>query len=228
VLDQLSVDAGAELASLVSALNANTAGRALFAGNATDQPALADASVILNGLRAATAGAATPQDITAAADLWFSDPAGFAAIAYKGSDTDIAPLRLGDGETVSLRMTANDQVFRDMIKQVALATIASDASFALNSEDRSALLSETGRDLLESQGNLTAARANVGSAQARIDVLATRNSTEETALLYAKGALLQADPYEAATELEAVQFQLQSLYAITARMSDLSFVNFIR
>lgn len=228
ILDQFSAEAHSELATIVGALNTQSAGRALFAGNATDQQALAGVDTILTGLRTATAGASTVQDIIDAADLWFDDPAGFGSDIYMGSDTDLEPLRLGKGETVTLQLSADDPVLRDTIKNAAIAAIAGDASFGLDVEARRSLLTEAGNNLVSAQGSLTAIRATVGSAQARIESLATRNSTEENALLIAKGALVRADPFEAATELEAVQFQLQSLYAITARMSDMSFVNFIR
>lgn len=228
VLDQFSADALTELETIVSALNTTTAGRSLFAGNATDQRALEDAGVILSGLRGAAAGATTPQDIIVAADLWFSDPAGFEAVAYVGSDEALAPIRLGKNEAVRLELTANDPMFRDILKSVAVAVIAADPGFGLSVEDQRILLKESGEGLFKSQGELTAERANVGSTQARIDVVATRNSTEEYELHRARNTLLGVDPYEAATELEAVQFQLQSLYAITARMSEMSFVNYIR
>lgn len=228
ILDQFSTEARSELETIVSALNTKSAGRALFAGNATDQQALADVETILTSVRAAAAGASNPQDIIDAASAWFDDPAGFSAVVYTGSDESLAPLRLGKDEAVSLQLTANDKIFRDTIKHVAIAAIAGDDNFGLSIEKRRVLLTETGGSLFNAQGTLTAASATVGTAQARIDALATRNSTEENALLIAKGVLVQADPFEAATELEAVQFQLQSLYAITARMSDMSFVNFIR
>jgi flagellar hook-associated protein 3 FlgL len=228
VVDQLSTDAEAELASVVSALNTNVGGRSVFAGRATDQRALVSADAILDGLRIAITGATTPQDIQAAADLWFSDPGGFSAVAYGGSTSDIAPLRLAKDETVSVQVKADDAAFRNILKGLAVAAVTSDTNLALTAVDKRELLTESGRAIFESQAELIAVRANIGSAQARIDEIATRSAAEETSLQYAKGALLQADPYETATELEAVQFQLQSLYAVTARTSELSFLNFIR
>lgn len=228
VLDQISQDAEVEFASLVSALNTNSGGRSLFAGNATDQPAVVSSAEILAELRTATSGLTSTQDIVSAVDTWFSDVLGFEASAYSGGADDVAPFRLADGETVSVQLKADDEVFRNLLKSVATAAIASDASFGLSEQEQRDLLADAGSGILKSQEELTATQASVGAAQARIEEMATRNATQETALEYAKGALLQADPYETATELEAVQFQLQSLYAITARMSDLSFVNFIR
>lgn len=228
ILEQFSSEARTEMESIVSALNTRTGGRALFSGAATDQRAIADVDTILAGLRSATAGLTNPQDIIDAADLWFDDPAGFEATAYTGGSTSMAAFRLGKGEEVQMSLTANDAVFRDTLKHVALAAMAGDGPVVLSNDAHRMILEDSGRKLFSSQGALTVASAKTGSAQARIDALATRNATEESALLIAKSALVQVDPYEAATELEAVQFQLQSLYAVTARMSDLSFVNFIR
>lgn len=228
VLDQFSSQAKVEMATIISALNTSTAGRALFAGSATNQQALEDIEVILSGLRVATAGATSPQDIMVAANSWFNDPAGFQSTAYRGSDASITPFRLAEAETMNVQMTAKDSVFRNILRDVAVATIASDSALGLSADDRRSLLQDAGQGLFRTQNELTATRANTGLAQSRIDELATRNAAEENALNMAKNALIQVDPYEAATELEAVQFQLQSLYTITARMSDMSFVNFIR
>lgn len=228
VLDQFSVDAEAELAAIVSALNTSSGGRSILAGRATDRPALQDAETILAGLRSATVGVTSAADLKQAAESWFNDPAGFAAVAYTGSGETLAPFRLSSDETVNLELTANDQAFRDILMHVSVAAISTDFAFNLSAENRQVLLQETGQALFQQQSSLTAERASVGSAQARIDAVATRNSAEEFALMSARNALLQVDPYEAATELEAVQFQLQSLYAVTARMSGMSFVNYIR
>ena len=228
VLDQFSNDAETEMATIVSALNTTSGGRSVFAGRATDRSALEDVDAILDALRAATATAMTPEELKTQVDQWFSDPLGFATVAYTGTDEALVPFRVGNDETVEVRVTANDAAFRDILKQVSIAVISEDASFGFSTSERQGLLRDSGQGLFQVQTDLTAVRASVGSAQARIDAVSTRNATEENALLMAKGALLQVDPYEAATELEAVQFQLQSLYTVTARMSDMSFVNFIR
>ena len=228
VLDQFSNDAETEMTTIVNALNTTSGGRSVFAGRATDRSALEDVDAILDALRAATATAMTPEELKTQVDQWFSDPLGFATVAYTGTDEALVPFRVGNDETVEVRVTANDAAFRDILKQVSIAVISEDASFGFSTSERQGLLRDSGQGLFQVQTDLTAVRASVGSAQARIDAVSTRNATEENALLMAKGALLQVDPYEAATELEAVQFQLQSLYTVTARMSDMSFVNFIR
>lgn len=228
VLDQLSGDATNEFSSLVSALNTNIAGRSIFAGAATDRPALVNSDTILTDLRAAIAGNTSPGDIKDAVDQWFDDPAGFRASAYIGSDTSLAPFQVSEDAQVSVGLKADDAVFRELLKSTALAAVAADGGLDLSSGDQQELLLVAGSALFEAKAQLTATQGKLGSAEARLDQIITRNAARDTSLQFAKSELLQADPYDTATQLEAVQFQLQSLYTITSRMSDLSLVNFIR
>ncbi|MEX0369765.1 MAG: flagellin [Tateyamaria sp.] len=228
VLDQISVDAQNDLSSILAAMNTSSAGRSLFSGVATDTPAVTDAQSLLDDLRVAVAGAATPIDIKAAVDQWFNDPAGYSSTGYLGSDTSLAPMHISEDETITLGLTADDDVFRDILKAVTVAALAADSSLALSSDQQQELLTAAGSALFEAKAQLTATQSDLGATEARIDTIETRNAARKTSLEYAKGALLEADPYETATNLEAVQFQLQSLYTVTARMSDLSLVNFIR
>ncbi|APX13299.1 flagellin [Tateyamaria omphalii] len=228
VLDQLSVDATNEFRTLVSTLNTSSAGRSIFAGAATNTSALGEADAILTDLRAAIAGNTNVSDIADAVTQWFDDPAGFRSAAYTGANSAIAPFQVGEDEQVSVDLRADQAVFRDLLKSTALAALAADASLGLSSHEQQNLLVLAGSELILAKDQLTATQSNLGSAQARIDSVSTRNAARETTLQFAKGALLQADPYDTATQLEAVQFQLQSLYTVTARMSDLSLVNFVR
>lgn len=224
----MSKDAESELQSLVSTLNTSSAGRSIFSGAATERPALSNADEILNDLRAAIAGNTTLHDVETAVEQWFDDTNGFRAAAYTGSDSSIQPFQLAEDEQVAIDLKADDQVFRDLLKGVALAAVAADGVFGLSVESQRELLEHAGTRLLTAKEALTAMQGDIGASEARIDTIGARNAARDTSLQLAKGALLRADPYETATQLEAVQFQLQSLYTITARMSDLSLVNFIR
>ncbi|KIC49619.1 flagellin [Tateyamaria sp. ANG-S1] len=228
VLDQLSVDATHEFEAIVSALNTSSGGRSIFAGTATDTPATTNAGSILADLRAAIAGQTGVSNIADAVTQWFDDPAGFRNSAYTGSDNAIAPFQIAEDRQVSVDLKADQTVFRDLLKGAALAAIAADDTLGLSAAGQQEILEIAGSELIRAKDQLTATQGNLGSAQARIDAIATQNAARATALEFAKGALLQADPYETATQLEAVQFQLQSLYTVTARMSDLSLVNFVR
>lgn len=228
VLEQGSVEAETRMTELVSALNSNLAGRNLFSGIDTGSVPLDNVQQILGSLRTAVAGATTAGGVMAAAQSWFDSPTGFSAQHYNGAANDLAPMRIGEGEEVSVGVRADNQTFRDILRFTAVAAIANDTSLGLSGADRQELLRDAGTGLLGVQQDLTSIRGALGTAEARIDTVQARNASEATALEFARNQLLAADPFETATRLEEVQFQLQALYTVTARMNDLSLVNFIR
>ncbi len=226
--DLTTLPAESGLADIMSALNQSVAGRSAFSGTATDQPALASADLLLSGLKAALAGQNGVSDIRAAADLWFSDPAGFQAIVYTGADQDLEPLRISESEVVDLSIRADNAEFRDVLKEVALAALARDPALGLDAQAQSDLLLDTGQRLLDAKNQIIGVQANLGFAEARIEASVARASATRSSLEIARGELLAADPYDTATRLSEVQFQLESLYSVTVRSAGLSLVNFLR
>lgn len=212
----------------VEQLNASYAGRALFAGIATDAVPLADPGVILDELRTAAAGAASSADALARIEAWFADPAGFATLAYHGATTDLQPLTIGEGRSLSYELRADDPVIRNTLRDLATAVLATDPALGLSATDQAATLSNAGEALLVAQDGLIGLSAGLGVSQEQIELAMVRQQTERFALESARNSLISADPFETATELEAVQFQLESLYAITVRSSQLNLVNFLR
>lgn len=229
VFDTVSADARSQMASLVTSMNTNVAGRSLFSGVAVDSAALISSEDMLTSLRVAVAGQVTPSGVRAVVDVWFDAPGGsFETLAYTGSTQSMSPIQLGEGESVDLDIRADDQVFRDMLKQTAIAALASDPTLGYSAIMKSDLLLGAGEQLLTSQNGIIKIRADLGFTEARIDESATRIAAEKTSLEYARGELLGVDPYDTATKLETVQFQLESLYAVTVRLSRLSLVDFLR
>src|SRR6056297_1519633 len=70
-IDAVGADAAAAFDSAVARLNVQIAGRTLFAGTATDGPALAPAGDILDAVELAAAGATTAAEVETAVDAWF-------------------------------------------------------------------------------------------------------------------------------------------------------------
>lgn len=222
-----SENARVQLGSILNSLNGNIAGRSLFAGAATDQTPLESSEVILNELRTALAGQTTPDELFTAAESWFSDPAGFDAVIYQGSASTLAPFVLSDTEMISLDVRANDTAIKNAIMNVALAALADDPGFGLSVPQQSELFGLTGAALQSNQDQLTSLRSSIGFTEARIEQISVRNQSEATSFEFARNQLLEADPFETATQLEAVQFRLQSIYSVTVRSSQLSLVNFL-
>lgn len=227
VVLQSGNEAFATLQSTMSALNTDLAGRSLFSGAGTDQPALGSAEDLMTELRSIVTGVSGSTSKISTIQNWFDDPAGFDALIYSGSNAGISPFQLAESETLTLDIKATNSGLKETLMNLAIATLAADEALTVNYSERSALLLAAGEGMMENQDDLTSLRAQIGFAEARIDSMATRNSSESLSLEYAKGTLLAADPYETATRLEEVQFQLQSLYAVTVKASQLSLVNFL-
>ena len=216
------------LDSVVSSLNTEFAGRKLFSGTAVNSSPLASSSDLIDALRTELSGVVGAGAKEAAAEAWFDDPAGFDAIVYQGSTAALAPFRLSQTEDISLDVRANSNEIKEVLRHLTMAALADDATLVSGPAERLEILQSAGEGLFNNQNSLTALRANIGFSEARIDQIATRNASEMTALEYAKGTLLAADPFETVTRLEEVQFQLQSLYTVTSRSSELKLVNFLR
>lgn len=224
----ISSNAEGQLRDLLSALNTATGGRSLFSGMATDTTPFSPAGTFLTELRTAVAGEVTLNGIIGAIDTWFDTPGGgFETVGYRGANADLPPFLVGEGETIQLSLRGDNQAFRDILKNTAIAALAGDASLGYSRDLQAEMLVTAGENLLTTQGSLSEVRANLGHAEARLEESKTRISTERTSFEMSRNELLGVDPYETATRLEAVQFQLESLYAATAKLSNLSLVRYL-
>jgi len=228
-LSATSQQALAALDATVSALNTTAAGRAVFAGAEGVGPALASASSIMAAARTAVAGATSAQDILTALSAMFDPPgATFDAMLYQGGSTPLSPFQLGAGESVSLDLRANDPILRSAMKHMVAAALADDPSAPLPVSERGDLARMAGRGLYDAEQGIVTIRANLGHTESRIDTATSRLSAELNLLQQARNDLIAVDPFQAASELDAVQTQLETLYAITARSSRLNLVAFLR
>ena len=224
----IALQARGNLDTAISLLNSSTGGRSLFAGTATDRAPLASADVMLGELETIVSGLGSSAAIETAVADWFADPSGFRAVMYSGSDDTLAPIRIGQGQEVALTLKADDQAFQDLLQNLALVAMAGDESLGFGQGVQDDLFETATEGLLNTQDKLAAVRSDLGFAQFRIEETTIRNASARTGLEYSKGSLLEADPFETAIRLEEAQFQLESLYAVTVRSSQLSLLNFMR
>lgn len=228
-LSATAADARAQFRTVVSTLNAHAAGRSLLGGAATGGPPLADAETMLADLAVAVSAETTAADVVTVVEDWFDGTGGgFETIGYLGSDSTLAPFRIGKHETVDLDVTAADQEFRDLLKGYAMAALVDAGALAASPDEQATLMREAGTRMFTANGALTETRGRLGSAEAAIDTAQARNASETGALELARGEIVAADPYATAVELEATQLQLEALYTITARLSRLNLTEFLR
>ena len=217
------------LQQVVNALNSTVAGRSLFSGRDTNQPALADMSVILADLKSTIPVPVTANDLRHAVDQWFDSPgSGFATSGYLGASTGPEAYRLGKGSELALDLRADSPILRDVIKELAMTVLASDPALGFSDSDKSRLWRDSATGLATAQAGLTGLRADLGYAQERIENSKARLAGERSSLEIARNNLLSVDPYEAATRLQEAQNRLESIYTVTVRLSRLSLSEFMR
>ncbi|MFX0542036.1 flagellin [Roseovarius sp. S4756] len=216
------------LGTMVSALNTTVAGRAVFAGSSVRTAPLASSAQIMDAARLAVAGSTDASAVMAALDGFFdSAGGGFETMIYLGGTDDLSPHRLGNGEEVSLAIRADDTQIRTALKNTVMAALSGDNTLALSDDERMTLMRASGTAMSVGVDELIGLRADLGTAEERIDQSMTRNAAEQSSLKIARNDLLAVDPFETASALEQAQLRLEMIYTLTARSSRLSLVNFL-
>jgi flagellar hook-associated protein 3 FlgL len=227
-LETLSLTARDTFRSVVSALNVSLAGRSLFAGDESDATAVAGADGLLAAARAALAGPVTVADAdTALADL-FDDAT--ATQVYLGGTGDAPAVEVAPGERVAYHLRADSPELRGLLRGVATLAAAFDPATAstLDATQKRDVVERAVGDLRDTVAELNTLRAGLGSAEARIEEARVRTDAEEGRLTAGYNALTGRDTLEAATGMQAVESQLETLFLTTARFSRLSLASFLR
>ena len=229
MIDAAAVDGETRFTAIVALFNTRVADRYAFAGTATDAPALADAATILADLNVAITGLTTAADVETAVDAWFDTPGGgFDTVAYVGSPNALGPIRVSEHDTVDLSITASDDSARAALKGFAIAALVSQGALQADIVERAALTKRAGEVILTAQSDIANVRAVIGSAEARMHEVELASSAELFSLESARLEIVAADPYETALQLEAVRVQLETVFSMTARLSRLSLMEYLR
>ena len=248
-----AVDAKTALGQVMGALNVQLSGRHLFAGAAVGAPladktgSLSPPDAVMRDIRALiVAEQAVPLDATktfaenikARLDAYFdpaADPVGpdpsFNKNIYRGATSLPPPVELADGEFLHYAQRADAQALRDMMRGVGLAATAVQplgTGTELTDAQVSDLLEMAGKTILKATDDVTKMRSELGLAENRIDEAQTRTTAQRAALERARADLIGVDAYEAATRVTELETQLQAIYAMTARTTQLSLLNFLR
>lgn len=211
----------------VAILNTQVAGRTLFAGTSPEGPALAPAADILASAQAAASGAPDAAAWAQAIRDWFDDPAGFASTGYLGGAR--APdLRLSPEARIAAPETALAPAITSHLAALAIGSLAGSAPQATTIGTRQQLARDAADTLLAARGAIVALQARTGTAEARVAEIETQSAAERSSLTIARAELLGVDPFEAATRLEDARGRVEALHVLTARLSRLSLLEYLR
>ena len=226
-INAVAGEARQKLGTAVALYNTDISGRALFAGKATDGRATLDVDALMMALDTEIIGATSALDIETRVSAWFDGPTGYASVGYLGGDP-LQPMAVAPGETADLGFTAADPGIRDTLKGLAMAALLDRGALPGNAQARADLARKAGENLVNSQTSRADMAARLGTAEGQIAAATARNGAEMSALQIARSGITDVDPYETASKLEATRQQIETMYALTARLSRLSLVDFLR
>ena len=222
--EQFAKEASRQLDAAISSLNGWAGGRSLFSGTATGTSPLNDADTMMSELVLETAGLTDAADIIQAVKDWFADPAGFDAVMYNGSTTDLSPVEIGDGETVSLSLRADDPDLTHSLQSFAILALMDEPGVALSDEVKIDMTRAGITEMADSSSRLVEAQADIGFMESQLERVSTRNQASKTSLSLAFNDIVLADQYEVSSKLKSTETQLEILYTVTARSAQLSLV----
>lgn len=248
----LQEQARAAMESLVATLNTSYNGEYLFSGLQSDRAPLmrwsevnagtglspADAMASLFG--AGPVDAATATAIADQIDLAFSDsdvtiPArNFEATFYNGSpalDGGGSPTRqvnawVSSGQEIVYGVRANDAPFRDAVKGLAMLAVT-DVS-QMDEAAYSTYMARTVDALSSATQGLLDASARVGFNQQVVETTQSQLTDISVVRRTQISNYESVDPYEAISRMQALETQLQASYQVSAQLSGLTILNFIR
>lgn len=239
-------DAKAALDQVVAALNTSVAGRSVFGGDEGGRPPMGDVDTLLADVAKALAGTlltgAPPPTPEEQLDHYFGSAAtdSFDANMYKGGADDAPPVELAEGDKLSYGIKANDPALKALMRGLAVAVVVGEttdpaglgldpaATPAEVRAQRMALWSEAATEMLAADDAITSLRADLGLAEKRIEDAGTWTLAQRDSLDLARAGMEEIDAYEAATRLSQLETQLQALYEVTARTSQLSILSYLR
>ncbi|MEM8755169.1 MAG: flagellin, partial [Pseudomonadota bacterium] len=227
--ERIAAEARDAFSQAVAALNSRFGDRSVFAGAAADGPALADAEDILADVAAAAAAATDPADAIAAVESYFNDPGGFDATGYLGSVDDVEAAEIGPGERLDYAVRGDRQELRDALSALAIAVVGVEGGFPGDTIDgRLDVLEASALRSVSAEAGVIELRSELGVAEERLEQATVRASAEDAFLQTARNRIVERDQFQAATEFTALETQLQTIFSVTARLSNLTLTNFLR
>lgn len=213
-------DAKVALDRIFSALSTRFGQRHLFSGDATASGAVDLTDDMLTDVRDILLNATDAADFEANIDTYFNDPAGgWQTDIYNGTPTTSDP----NG------VLAIDPAITEMVKGLAVLALADDhANHSILSADTTDVLKTASQTVTTATELVIDLRVRVGRSEEQILARQDTLVAETTILSETFNDMTGRDQFEAATELQQLESSLQASYLLTARLSNLTLLNFIR
>lgn len=223
----LSIEANTRLEDSLNLLNTSVGGKGLLSGIHLGNTAVNDASLLLSTLRTEVSGLSDPDAVIQTVKAWFDTPSGYTSTIYNGGPEQNR-ISVSAVDRIWAGPTANDQAFRSILASFSIAALVNDDSLAMSNETRASLAQKAGEEMAAAQGEIISLGAKIGITEKQIQVAQTRNSDALFEYEKIQAQLVGNDPERNVVELQAAQTNLETLYTITARLSQLSLAKLLR
>lgn len=247
----LQMQAKAALDQIASSLNTNFAGQFVFSGTTSNAPSVqsftqaspstgvSPAQVFANIIGGGLTSSADASAKIAQLDAAFNSTSGTASQNFEGTfyngtpatDTSGSPNArqtavIADQQTLSYGVQANDPEMRNVIQ--GLGMLASvDVSKISDPGAYQTWIQSAISKLSAGVDGVTQAQSELGSQQQQVADLVTSQSNMKNTLNTRVLDFESVDPYQAASQLQALQTQLQATYQATAQLGKLSILNYL-
>ena len=134
-------------------------------------------------------------------------------------------VRVDQSQTMEVPVNANNEAIRDLFMSLTAAFDAGTGN--LSQGTFQSLVDKAAALAGKAAGNIGNVQALVGSVQQEVSAATERITTRGNILNREINALESVDPYEAATRVNTLTNQLEASYALTARLSRLSLLNYL-
>jgi flagellar hook-associated protein 3 FlgL len=241
--DIVKADAIGNLELLTSRLNTQLNGNFVFAGINSDQEPLADYADPASANKvaadaafftefglpqtspgvAAITPAAMDTYLNGAFDAMFQDPAWGAT--WSSASSNVMASRISASETVSSSVSANEQAFRDL---AAAYTMMSDlGNEDLDGETWKVVVNKAIEKLGGGIAGVTSQMGKLGNVQEQVKLASERLTVQTDILNRRVNDLENVNLEETSVRLNTALTQLETSYAVTARMQGLSILNYL-
>ncbi len=241
--DIVKADAVGNLELLTSRLNTQLNGNFVFAGINTDQEPFADYSDPTSpnklaadaafmtefGMAQSNPGvsgitpAAMSTYLNGAFETMFQNPAW--GTSWSSASSNVMVSRISASETVSSSVSANEQAFRDL---AAAYTMMSDlGNEDLDPETWKVVVNKAIEKLGTGIADVTSQMGKLGNVQEQVKLASERLKVQTDILNRRINDLENVNLEETSVRLNTALTQLETTYAVTARMQGLSILNYL-
>lgn len=156
-------------------------------------------------------------------DALFTD-AGWRANFAAASDKVIQS-RVSMSEVVDTSASADAQAFRDITR--ALTMVSQTGLDKLNPKAAAVVLDKATQVLGAGQQGVTMLEADLANVRNRVDEASLRLTIQSQTLAKSIGSLEDVDAYEVSVRLNALSTQIETSYALTSRIQNLSLLKYL-